>query len=131
LSALHPRYVLAQSERMMEELLPRIKDIVMKAKEVGIAVSIDAEEASRLDISLMLFEALMDDKDLGSYQGLGFVVQAYQKRAPFVIDFLSALSRQYRRRIPVRLVKGAYWDSEIKWAQAQGLPGYPVFSRKE
>ncbi len=131
LSALHPRYQLTQKERVMSELLPRLKDILSAAKQAGIAVAIDAEEASRLDIELLLFEQLLADPAFAGWNGIGFVVQAYQKRAFYVLDWLAELARKHKRIIPVRLVKGAYWDSEIKWAQLQGLPGYPVFTRKE
>jgi RHH-type proline utilization regulon transcriptional repressor/proline dehydrogenase/delta 1-pyrroline-5-carboxylate dehydrogenase len=131
LSALHPRYNLLNKTRVMKELYPRIKNILLRAKEANITVSLDAEEASRLDIELMLFEKLCKDTDLAGWNGLGFVVQAYQKRAYSVIDFLAQLAKQHQRIFPLRLVKGAYWDSEIKWAQMSGLPGYPVFTRKE
>jgi len=131
LSALHARYQLVKQERVMRELLPRLKEILLAAKQAGIAVAIDAEEASRLDIELTLFEQLLADPAFAGWNGVGFVVQAYQKRAFYVIDWLAALARKHQRIIPVRLVKGAYWDSEIKWAQLSGLPGYPVFTRKE
>ncbi|MBY0406189.1 MAG: proline dehydrogenase family protein, partial [Rickettsiales bacterium] len=131
LSALHARYSLVKKERVMRELLPRLKDIMLAAKKAGIAVAIDAEEASRLDIEMMVFEALLADPDLKEWNGVGFVVQAYQKRAFYLVDWLAQLARKHKRVIPVRLVKGAYWDSEIKWAQVNGLPGYPVFTRKE
>ncbi len=131
LSALHARYTLAKRERVMRELLPRMKEILLCAKDAGIAVSIDAEEASRLDIEMHLFEALVADPAFAGWNGIGFVVQAYQKRAFYLIDWLAELAVKHRRIIPVRLVKGAYWDSEIKWAQMNGLPAYPVFTRKE
>ncbi len=130
LSALHPRYDYVHRERVFKELLPRVKQIVCAARDQGITVSIDAEEASRLDIELELFERLYLDDDLRDYDGLSFVLQAYQKRAFYIIDWLAALAKQGGRQIPVRLVKGAYWDSEIKWAQVEGLDGYPVFTRK-
>lgn len=131
LSALHPRYHLTKRERVMQELLPRLKTIVLRAKEVGIAVAIDAEESSRLDIELMIFEELLKDPELAGWNGLGFVLQAYQKRAFYIIDWLAQQAKLHGRVIPLRLVKGAYWDSEIKWAQLLGLPSYPVFTRKE
>ena len=131
LSALHARYQLVKKERVMKELLPRLKTIMLAAKEAGIAVAIDAEEASRLDIEMMVFETLVADPDLVGWNGIGFVVQAYQKRAFYLIDWLAELAHKHKRIIPVRLVKGAYWDSEIKWAQVGGLPSYPVFTRKE
>ncbi|MDE3059759.1 MAG: L-glutamate gamma-semialdehyde dehydrogenase [Pseudomonadota bacterium] len=130
LSALHPRYQLTQRRRLMEELLPRLKTIAATAKQSGIAIAIDAEEASRLDIEMLLFERLLADPDFSGWNGIGFVVQAYQKRAFYLIDWLAELAQAHRRVIPVRLVKGAYWDSEIKWAQIMGLPSYPVFTRK-
>lgn len=131
LSALHARYQLVKRERVMNELLPRLRDIMKAAKQAGIAVAIDAEEASRLDIEMHLFEALLSDPAFTGWNGIGFVVQAYQKRAFYLIDWLAAQARAQGRIIPVRLVKGAYWDSEIKWAQLLGLPSYPVFTRKE
>ncbi len=131
LSALHPRYSLSQRERVMFELLPRLKEILLLAKAQGITVSIDAEEANRLDIGLEVFTAMMHDPDFAGWDGIGYVLQAYQKRAPYVIDYLSQLAAAQQRKIPLRLVKGAYWDSEIKHAQVMGLPGYPVFTRKE
>ena len=131
LSALHPRYQLTQRERVMNELYPRLKEIALLAKKAGITVALDAEESTRLDIELCIFEKLIEDPELVGWNGLGFVVQAYQKRAFYVIDWLAQLARKHGRIIPVRLVKGAYWDSEIKWAQLSGLPDYPVFTRKE
>ncbi len=131
LSALHARYQLVKKDRVMRELLPRLKEIMLAAKKAGIAVAIDAEEASRLDTEMMVFEALVADPELAGWNGAGFVVQAYQKRAFYLIDWLAQLAKKHQRVIPVRLVKGAYWDSEIKWAQVGGLPAYPVFTRKE
>ncbi|MDE3061088.1 MAG: proline dehydrogenase family protein, partial [Pseudomonadota bacterium] len=131
LSALHPRYQLTQQGRVMNELLPRLKEIVALCIQAGITVAIDAEEASRLDIEMLLFEALLEEKQFSGFSGIGFVVQAYQKRATYLIDWLAGLAKKHKRIIPVRLVKGAYWDSEIKWAQTAGLPSYPVFTRKE
>ena len=131
LSALHARYQLVQQKRVMEELLPRLKQIVMAAKEANIAVSIDAEESSRLDIEMLVFEQLLADNAFAGWNGIGFVVQAYQKRSFYVLDWLAELAAKHKRIIPLRLVKGAYWDSEIKWAQQAGLLSYPVFTRKE
>jgi len=131
LSALHARYQLVKRDRVINELLPRLKDILLSAKKAGIAVAIDAEEASRLDIEMILFEQLLSDPAFAGWNGIGFVVQAYQKRAFYLIDWLAAQASAHNRIIPVRLVKGAYWDSEIKWAQMNGLPSYPVFTRKE
>jgi RHH-type proline utilization regulon transcriptional repressor/proline dehydrogenase/delta 1-pyrroline-5-carboxylate dehydrogenase len=130
LSALHPRYVRAQHSRVMTELLPRLTHLAMLAARYGIGFNIDAEEAERLDLSLDLLEALCLDDRLAGWNGLGFVVQAYQKRAPFVLDWLINLAGRSGHRIMVRLVKGAYWDSEIKRAQVEGLPDFPVFTRK-
>jgi RHH-type transcriptional regulator, proline utilization regulon repressor / proline dehydrogenase / delta 1-pyrroline-5-carboxylate dehydrogenase len=130
LSALHPRYSRAQSARVMSELLPRVKSLALMAKSHDIGLNIDAEEADRLEISLDLLESLALDPDLSGWDGLGFVVQAYGKRCPFVIDWVIDLARRAERRIMVRLVKGAYWDAEIKKAQVDGLTDFPVFTRK-
>ena len=130
LSAIHPRYYSAQHQAVMEELLPRIKQLCLQAKKYNIGLSIDAEEAYRLDISLDIFEALAKDPDLEGWQGLGFVLQAYQKRAPDTAKWLIGLAKETNRRLMIRLVKGAYWDAEIKHAQELGLEGYPVFTRK-
>lgn len=130
LSALHPRYSRAQRARTMEELLPLLKKLLILAKQYNIGLNIDAEETDRLELSLDLMEALAFDKDLEGFEGIGFVVQAYQKRCPFVIDYLIDLARRSGRKFMVRLVKGAYWDSEIKRAQVDGMPGFPVYTRK-
>ncbi len=130
LSALHPRYSRAQYERVMTELLPRVLHLAELAKHYDIGMNIDAEEADRLELSLDLLEALCAAPSLKGWSGIGFVVQAYQKRCPQVIDYLIDLARRSRRRLMVRLVKGAYWDSEIKRAQLDGLAGYPVYTRK-
>ncbi|MEH3038105.1 MAG: trifunctional transcriptional regulator/proline dehydrogenase/L-glutamate gamma-semialdehyde dehydrogenase [Sphingomonas adhaesiva] len=130
LSALHPRYTRAQAGRVMAELLPRVKALALIARRHDIGLNIDAEEADRLELSLDLLEALATDRDLAGWDGLGFVVQAYGKRCPFVIDWIVDLARRARRRIMVRLVKGAYWDAEIKRAQVDGLADFPVYTRK-
>ena len=130
LSALHPRYAFSQYDRVISELLPRVKQLALMAKAGDISLTIDAEESERLDISLDLFEALARDPDLTAWDGLGFVLQAYQKRAEATCDWLIALARETDRRLMVRLVKGAYWDREIKHAQELGLSDYPVFTRK-
>ncbi len=130
LSALHPRLEWSQRERVMRELLPRMRSLALKAKLHGLALIIDAEEANRLDLTLDVVEAIQLDPALAGWEGFGLAVQAYQKRAPAVIDWLAALARLSGRRLTVRLVKGAYWDSEIKRAQERGLDGYPVFTRK-
>jgi RHH-type transcriptional regulator, proline utilization regulon repressor / proline dehydrogenase / delta 1-pyrroline-5-carboxylate dehydrogenase len=130
LSALHPRFSRAQHARVMEELLPRLRSLLLLAKQYDIGLNIDAEEADRLEISLDMMEALAFDPALAGFDGIGFVVQGYQKRCPFVIDYLVDLARRSGRKFMVRLVKGAYWDAEIKRAQVDGLPGYPVYTRK-
>jgi len=130
LSALHPRYSRAQRERVMAELLPRVRALVLLAKQYNIDLNIDAEEADRLELSLDLMEALAHDSALAGFDGIGFVVQAYQKRCPFVIDYLIDLAKRSGRKFMVRLVKGAYWDAEIKRAQVDGMSGYPVYTRK-
>ncbi|MBB4009048.1 trifunctional transcriptional regulator/proline dehydrogenase/L-glutamate gamma-semialdehyde dehydrogenase [Allorhizobium taibaishanense] len=130
LSALHPRYSRAKAERVMAELLPRVKALAQLAKGYDIGLNIDAEEADRLELSLDLLEDLCLDPDLAGWDGMGFVVQAYGKRCPFVLDFIIDLARRAQRRIMVRLVKGAYWDAEIKRAQVDGLEDFPVYTRK-
>jgi RHH-type proline utilization regulon transcriptional repressor/proline dehydrogenase/delta 1-pyrroline-5-carboxylate dehydrogenase len=130
LSALHPRYSRAQHDRVMSELLPRLKALTLIARQYDIGINIDAEEADRLEISLDLLEALCFEPELAGWNGIGFVVQAYQKRAPFVLDYVIDLARRSGHRLMIRLVKGAYWDSEIKRAQVDGLEGFPVFTRK-
>ena len=130
LSALHPRYELNQHERVMRELLPPTLQLAREAKAAGIGFTIDAEESERLDLSLDLIEALATSPDLAGWDGFGLAIQAYQKRALPLIDWLAGLSRRSRRRLMVRLVKGAYWDSEIKRSQERGLDGYPVYTRK-
>lgn len=130
LSALYSRYHYSHHASVMAILLPRIKALCVCAKNYSLGLSIDAEESERLDISLDIFTALATDKELAGWNGLGFVLQAYQKRAPAVADWLIALAEDTDRRLMVRLVKGAYWDAEIKHAQEQGFKDYPVFTRK-
>ncbi len=130
LSALHPRYSRAQYDRVLEELYPRLKSLTLLARQYDIGINIDAEEADRLEISLDLLEKLCFEPELEGWHGIGFVIQAYMKRCPFVIDYLIDLATRSRRRLMIRLVKGAYWDSEIKRAQMEGLEGYPVYTRK-
>ncbi len=130
LSALHPRYEYAKKQRVMVELVPRLMELAKAAKAANIGMTIDAEEAERLDISLDAIEAVSGDAALKGWDGFGLAVQAYQKRALPLIDWLADLARRHRRRLMVRLVKGAYWDSEIKQAQERGLAFYPVFTRK-
>ncbi|QJT25050.1 trifunctional transcriptional regulator/proline dehydrogenase/L-glutamate gamma-semialdehyde dehydrogenase [Aeromonas media] len=130
LSALHPRYSRAQYDRVMEELYPTLLGLTQLAKQYDIGINIDAEEADRLEISLDLLEKLCFDPSLADWNGIGFVIQAYQKRCPYVIDYVIDLAKRSRHRLMIRLVKGAYWDSEIKRAQQDGLEGYPVYTRK-
>ncbi|MBP2551178.1 RHH-type proline utilization regulon transcriptional repressor/proline dehydrogenase/delta 1-pyrroline-5-carboxylate dehydrogenase [Neorhizobium galegae] len=130
LSALHPRYARTQAARVMDELLPRVKALALLAKTYDIGLNIDAEEADRLELSLDLLESLCLDADLSGWNGIGFVVQAYGKRCPFVLDFIIDLARRSGHRIMLRLVKGAYWDAEIKRAQLDGLSDFPVYTRK-
>ncbi len=130
LSAIHPRYSLSQHQRVIDELYPKVKQLFLLAKQYDIGLNIDAEEADRLDISLDLVDRLLADPDLAHFNGIGLVVQAYQKRCTFVIDYLIEQARKHQHKIMVRLVKGAYWDSEIKRAQTDGAEGYPVFTRK-
>lgn len=130
LSAIHPRYTLLQQDRVITELYDRIKQIALKAKKYNLSISIDAEESYRLDSELELFTKLILDKDLDGFDGVGFVLQAYQKRAIPIIHYLRDLAKKQNKQIPIRLVKGAYWDSEIKWSQIDGVEDYPVFTRK-
>ena len=130
LSALHPRYAPSQETRLVDELRPRLLALAAKMREAWLPLTIDAEEANKLDLSLALLEPLFSDPALSGWNGLGLAVQAYSKRALPLIDWLAAVAKATGRRIPVRLVKGAYWDSEIKWAQEAGFAGYPVFTRK-
>ena len=130
LSAIHPRYEFTHKERVMNELVPKVKELALAAKHYNIGFTIDAEEADRLDISLDIIEAVFTDDDLGDWDGFGLAVQTYQKRAIFVIEWLRQLTEQVGRKMMVRLVKGAYWDSEIKMTQKDGLAEFPVFTRK-
>jgi RHH-type proline utilization regulon transcriptional repressor/proline dehydrogenase/delta 1-pyrroline-5-carboxylate dehydrogenase len=130
LSALHPRFEQAQRRRVLRELTPRLLELAQLAMANRMALTVDTEEADRLMLTLDVFGAVLREPDLAGWNGLGLALQTYQKRAPAVIDWLAELSRQTGQRIPVRLVKGAYWDSEIKHAQVEGYSGYPVFTRK-
>ena len=130
LSALHPRYSRAQRDRVLQELYPRLRDLALLARGYDIGINVDAEEADRLEISLDLLERLCAEPGLAGWNGLGFVVQSYLKRAPFVVDFVIDLARRTRHRLMIRLVKGAYWDAEIKRAQVDGLEDFPVYTRK-
>ncbi|MDO5090547.1 MAG: bifunctional proline dehydrogenase/L-glutamate gamma-semialdehyde dehydrogenase PutA [Cardiobacteriaceae bacterium] len=131
LSAIHPRYEVAQRERCVPDLVEKMRVICEKAKAHNIGITIDAEEAWRLELSMDVIERLCALESLTGWDGLGLAVQAYQKRCPALLDWLIALGRKYGRRFMVRLVKGAYWDGEIKWYQEQGLGDYPLFTRKE
>lgn len=130
LSALHPRYEYAQRHRVMTELVPTLASLCRRAARHNLGLTVDAEEADRLELSLDVFEQIAGDEDLAGWNGLGLAVQAYQKRAGAVIDWLDEIARRARRKLMVRLVKGAYWDTEIKHAQELGFDGYPVFTRK-
>ncbi|RZV42615.1 MAG: bifunctional proline dehydrogenase/L-glutamate gamma-semialdehyde dehydrogenase PutA [Acidimicrobiales bacterium] len=130
LSALHPRYEVSQKQRVLRELTSRTKALCVLAKKSNMGLNIDAEEADRLDLSLDIIDTVLRDEDLAGWDGFGVVVQAYGKRAPFVLDWLYQLAKNIDRKIMVRLVKGAYWDTEIKLAQIQGLKDFPVFTRK-
>ncbi|MGB7320425.1 MAG: bifunctional proline dehydrogenase/L-glutamate gamma-semialdehyde dehydrogenase PutA [Albidovulum sp.] len=131
LSALHPRYEVAQEDRVMKELVPVVRQLALQAAEARMGFNIDAEEADRLTLSLKVIEAVLSDEDLAGWDGFGVVVQAYGRRAGAVLDWLYALSTKLDRKIMVRLVKGAYWDAEVKRAQVMGLEDFPVFTRKE
>ncbi|MCC5777675.1 bifunctional proline dehydrogenase/L-glutamate gamma-semialdehyde dehydrogenase PutA [Nitratireductor sp. B36] len=130
LSALHPRYEATQKAQMLPVMIERLKSLALAAREARMGLNIDAEEADRLDLSLDVIEAVLADEELAGWDGFGVVVQAYGPRAPFVLDWLYELAERLDRRIMVRLVKGAYWDTEIKRAQVMGLEGFPVFTRK-
>jgi RHH-type proline utilization regulon transcriptional repressor/proline dehydrogenase/delta 1-pyrroline-5-carboxylate dehydrogenase len=130
LSALHPRYSRAQIERVLAELYPRLLGLVQLARAYDIGINIDAEESERLEMSLELLERLCFEPALAGWNGIGFVIQAYQKRCPALVDYLVDLGRRSRHRLMIRLAKGAYWDSEIKRAQVEGLADYPVYTRK-
>ena len=130
LSALHPRYEVGQKQRVMKELVSSTLQLTLMAKNANLGLNIDAEESDRLDLSLDVIEAVLQDKRLAGWDGFGVVVQAYGKRAGLVIDWLEALAQKYNRKIMVRLVKGAYWDTEIKRSQVEGLSDFPVFTQK-
>src|SRR5262245_9440650 len=130
LSALHPRYEAVSRERVLRELVPRILELARQAKSYDLIFTVDAEEADRLELSLEVTTAVLADPSLRGWDGFGLAVQAYQKRAPALIDWLAHLAEALDRRLTVRLVKGAYWHTEVKRAQERGLPDYPVFTRK-
>jgi RHH-type proline utilization regulon transcriptional repressor/proline dehydrogenase/delta 1-pyrroline-5-carboxylate dehydrogenase len=131
LSALHPRYEEGQRDRVMKELVASTLELAIAAKDAGMGLNIDAEEADRLDLSLDVIQAVLSDDRLTGWDGFGVVVQAYGKRAAATLDWLYALSSRLNRKIMVRLVKGAYWDTEIKRAQVEGLEDFPVFTHKQ
>lgn len=131
LSALHPRYEIAQEARVMEELVPRVRALALLAKSAGMGFNIDAEEADRLSLSLDVIAAVLSEPALAGWDGFGVVVQAYGQRAPLVIDCLHDIASRLDRKIMIRLVKGAYWDAEIKRAQIEGIDGFPVFTAKQ
>ncbi len=130
LSAIHPRYEPAKRIQLHEELVPRLTELAVLAREQGLGLTVDAEEQSVLDLQLGIFARVMAEPELAGWSGFGLAVQAYGRRSVPVLRWLRQLAKRYERRIPVRLVKGAYWDSEIKWAQQLGLEDYPVFTRK-
>jgi RHH-type transcriptional regulator, proline utilization regulon repressor / proline dehydrogenase / delta 1-pyrroline-5-carboxylate dehydrogenase len=130
LSALHPRYEAISRDRVLSELTPRVLQLARRAKAHDLNFTVDAEEADRLELSLEVIGAVLADSSLEGWDGFGLAVQAYQKRAPAVIDWAREAAVAFDRRLMVRLVKGAYWDTEVKRAQERGLPGYPVFTRK-
>ena len=130
LSALHPRFEAVSRTRVMSELVPRLNELARRAKAFDLNFTVDAEEADRLELSLDVVAATLGETSLARWDGFGLAIQAYQKRAAAVIDYVDALARRHDRRLMVRLVKGAYWDTEIKRAQERGLDGYPVFTRK-
>ncbi len=130
LSALHPRYELAQEQRVMDELVPRLRALALLAKAAGMGLNVDAEEADRLSLSLQVIEEVMAEPALAGWDGFGIVVQAYGPRAGLVLDTLYDMAERHDRKLMVRLVKGAYWDTEIKRAQVEGVAGFPVFTQK-
>ncbi|WP_288942479.1 bifunctional proline dehydrogenase/L-glutamate gamma-semialdehyde dehydrogenase PutA [uncultured Roseovarius sp.] len=130
LSALHPRYEVAQREQVMDVLVPRLRSLALLAKSARMGLNIDAEEADRLSLSLDVIETVLSEPALAGWDGFGVVVQAYGQRASHVLDYLHDLATRLDRRIMVRLVKGAYWDTEIKLAQVEGIDGFPVFTSK-
>ncbi|MFS4582866.1 bifunctional proline dehydrogenase/L-glutamate gamma-semialdehyde dehydrogenase PutA [Phaeobacter sp. C3_T13_0] len=130
LSALHPRYELAQETRVMEELVPRLQALALLAKAAGMGLNVDAEEADRLSLSLEVIEEVISDPALAGWNGFGVVVQAYGPRTGAALDALYEMANRYDRHLMVRLVKGAYWDTEVKRAQVEGVDGFPVYTHK-
>lgn len=130
LSALHPRYQEAQRERVLADLSPKLLYLAQLAKRHNMGLTVDAEESERLELSMDVMERVFEDLSLAGWNGFGLALQSYQKRAFYLLDWLADLARRNQRRIMVRLIKGAYWDSEIKKTQMQGFSDYPVFTRK-
>ncbi|MBI4030098.1 MAG: bifunctional proline dehydrogenase/L-glutamate gamma-semialdehyde dehydrogenase PutA [Proteobacteria bacterium] len=130
LSALHPRYEFRHADRCVPELTERLRVLARQAANANIALTVDAEEADRLETSLKIIKSVAADKSLNGWEGFGLAVQAYSKRCSALIDYLAAFAQEHKRKLQVRLVKGAYWDTEVKRAQILGLKGYPVFTRK-
>lgn len=130
LSALHPRYEVNQYQRVVDELTPRVYTLVKQAMQHNVQITIDAEEADRLDLSLDIYESVLLESSLNGWDGFGLALQSYQKRAWYLIDWLADLANRSQHRIRLRLIKGAYWDTEIKYSQMHGLKDYPVFTRK-
>jgi RHH-type proline utilization regulon transcriptional repressor/proline dehydrogenase/delta 1-pyrroline-5-carboxylate dehydrogenase len=130
LSAIHPRYEYAQREKCVPMLTEKLLVLSQKCAHYGIGLTVDAEEAHRLEISMEIIRNVFTDASLKNWDGFGLAIQAYHKRCSHLVDWLIALCTETGRKMMVRLVKGAYWDSEIKYAQVNGLPGYPVFTRK-
>ena len=131
LTALHPRFEAVSRERVLRELVPRVIELARSAKDHDLNFTIDAEEADRLELTLEVAARVLADPSLAGWHGFGLAIQAYQKRSLAVVDWVIALAEALDRRLMVRLVKGAYWDTEIKRAQERGLPDYPVFTRKQ
>lgn len=130
LSAIHPRYEYSHRQRVMDELIPRLRALALEAMKYDIGFTVDAEEANRLDFSLDIIEAVFSDSAFDGWDGFGMAVQAYQKRSLFVIEWIREITQKYNRKMMIRLVKGAYWDSEIKDTQVEGYNDFPVFSQK-
>jgi len=131
LSALHPRYEEAHQHDVMTELADRVSQLVKEARALGVGITIDAEEMDRLELSLRLFKQVFNSEDARGWGHFGLVIQAYSKRALAVLGYLTKLAQQQGDIIPIRLVKGAYWDTEVKHAQQLGLADYPVYTRKD
>src|SRR5262249_32015380 len=130
LSALYPRYEFFHREEAITFLSARFKELCQQAKVGGLSLTVDAEEADRLEMSFNIFENIFKDPEFKDWSGLGLAIQAYQKRAYSAIEYLVDMARHYKKRIRIRLVKGAYWDSEIKMTQLGGFNDYPLFTRK-